>query len=228
MMNQSKLASIMAPASRRNFIGEGGKLSALAVALLVGSERMAKGASPSPNDVGILNTALGLEYHGIAAYQVGAESKLLKPATLKVAVQFQSDHKKHADALASTIVKLGGSPVLAKTPADYNFPTSKLKTEADVLTFAAGLRTGCGFRLSRRCSRVRRQRPRQSGGKHSRQRSPAFVSLAQCARPEPRSVGLHDLSHGTSVWASRDWPGEAFQEGKGMDCFALLAMTALA
>ena len=139
MMNQSKLASIMAPASRRNFIGEGGKLSALAVALLVGSERMAKGASPSPNDVGILNTALGLEYHGIAAYQVGAESKLLKPATLKVAVQFQSDHKKHADALASTIVKLGGSPVLAKTPADYNFPTSKLKTQADVLTFAAGL-----------------------------------------------------------------------------------------
>ena len=142
MMNQSKLASIMAPASRRNFIGEGGKLSALAVALLVGSERMAKGASPSPNDVGILNTALGLEYHGIAAYQVGAESKLLKPATLKVAVQFQSDHKKHADALASTIVKLGGSPVLAKTPADYNFPTSKLKTEADVLTFAAGLEQG--------------------------------------------------------------------------------------
>jgi bacterioferritin (cytochrome b1) len=132
----------MAPASRRNFIGEGGKLSALAVALLVGSERMAKGASPSPNDVGILNTALGLEYHGIAAYQVGAESKLLKPATLKVAVQFQSDHKKHADALASTIVKLGGSPVLAKTPADYNFPTSKLKTEADVLTFAAGLEQG--------------------------------------------------------------------------------------
>jgi len=142
MMNQPKLASIMAPASRRNFIGEGGKLSVLAVALLVGSERMAKGASPSPKDVGILNTALGLEYHGIAAYQVGAESKLLKPATLKVAVQFQSDHKKHADALASTIVKLGGSPVLAKTPADYNFPTSKLKTEADVLTFAAGLEQG--------------------------------------------------------------------------------------
>jgi bacterioferritin (cytochrome b1) len=142
MMNQPKLASIMAPASRRNFIGEGGKLSVLAVALLVGSERMAKGASPSPKDVGILNTALGLEYHGIAAYQVGAESKLLKPATLKVAVQFQSDHKKHADALVSTIVKLGGSPVLAKTPADYNFPTSKLKTEADVLTFAAGLEQG--------------------------------------------------------------------------------------
>jgi bacterioferritin (cytochrome b1) len=142
MIYQSKLASTFAPASRRNFIGTGGKLSALAVAFLVGSERMAKGASPSSSDVGILNTALGLEYQGIAAYQVGAESKLLKPATLKVAVQFQSDHKKHAEALASTIVKLGGSPVSAMKPADYNFPTSKLKTEADVLKFAAGLEQG--------------------------------------------------------------------------------------
>jgi rubrerythrin len=103
---------------------------------------MAKGASASPNDVGILNTALGLEYEGIAAYQVGAESKLLKPATLKVAVQFQSDHKKHAEALASTIVKLGGTPESAKKTADYNFPTSKLKTQADVLKFAAGLEQG--------------------------------------------------------------------------------------
>jgi rubrerythrin len=142
MIYQSKLHSTFAPASRRNVIGAGGKLSALAVALLVGSERMAKGATPSPSDVGILNTALGLEYQGIAAYQVGAESKLLKPATLKVALQFQSDHKKHAEALASTITKLGGSPVSAQKPADYNFPTSKLKSEADVLKFAAGLEQG--------------------------------------------------------------------------------------
>ena len=182
---QSKLASTFAPASRRNFIGAGGKLSALAVALLVGSERMAKGASASPNDVGILNTALGLEYEGIAAYQVGAESKLLKPATLKVAVQFQSDHKKHAEALASTIVKLGGSPESAKKTADYNFPTSKLKTQADVLKFAAGFEQGAVSALSRRCSRVRRQRACQSGGKHSRQRGATFISLAQCARREP-------------------------------------------
>jgi rubrerythrin len=135
-------ASISSPASRRNFIGTGGKLSALAIAFLVGSEKMAKGASASPADVGILNTALALEHQGIAAYQVGAESKLLKPGTLKVAVQFQSDHKKHAEALASTIVKLGGSPETAKKTADYNFPTSKLKSEADVLKFAAGLEQG--------------------------------------------------------------------------------------
>ena len=142
MIYESKLASTFVSASRRNVIGAGGKLSALALALLVGSERMAKGATASPSDVGILNTALGLEYQGIAAYQVGAESKLLKPATLKVALQFQSDHKKHAEALASTITKLGGSPVSAQKPADYNFPTSKLKSEADVLKFAAGLEQG--------------------------------------------------------------------------------------
>jgi hypothetical protein len=142
MNYHSQSVSEFSAASRRKIIGAGGKLSVLAVAMLVGSERMAKGASPSPDDVGILNTALGLEYQGIAAYQVGAESKLLKPATLKVAVQFQSDHKKHAEALASTIVKLGGTPVSAKTPAEYNFPTSKLKTQSDVLKFAAGLEQG--------------------------------------------------------------------------------------
>jgi hypothetical protein len=61
---------------------------------------------------------------------------------LDVAVQFQGDHKKHAEVLASTVTKLGGKPVTAKPAASYGFPTAQLKTQADVLRFAAGLEKG--------------------------------------------------------------------------------------
>ena len=90
----------------------------------------------------MLNIALGLEYQAIAAYQVGAESGLLKKPVLAVAVGFQSQHKAHAGVLESTINKLGGTPVEAMQPAQYNFPTNELKSQADVLRFAAGLEQG--------------------------------------------------------------------------------------
>jgi bacterioferritin (cytochrome b1) len=136
--------------TRRGFVRGAGTatLSGLAVALLAGCESMAASnkpmmaaASPS-DDVAILNTALGLEYQAIAAYQVGAESGLLQKPVLDLAVQFQGDHKKHAEVLTSTISKLGGAPVMAKRPADYGFPTASLKTQADVLRFAANLEQG--------------------------------------------------------------------------------------
>lgn len=94
------------------------------------------------SDVEIFNTALGLEYQAIAAYQVGAESGLLQKPVLDVAVQFQGDHKQHAQLLSSTISKLGGTPVQPKAPAAYNFPVNNLKNQADVLRFAAGLEKG--------------------------------------------------------------------------------------
>lgn len=134
--------------SRRGFVAGTGKvtLSALAVALLSGCQSSLaasdKVAANPANDVGILNTALGLEYQAIAAYQVGAESGLLLKPVLAVAVQFQGDHKKHAEVLSSTVTKLGGTPVMAKNPGDYGFPTSQLKTQADVLRFAANLEKG--------------------------------------------------------------------------------------
>ena len=96
----------------------------------------------SDNDLNILNVALGAEYQAIAAYQVGAESGLLQKPVLQVAVKFQSDHKRHAEVLSSTLVKLGGKPVMAKPVADYGFPTGNLHNQADVLRFAAGLEKG--------------------------------------------------------------------------------------
>jgi len=129
---------------RRALALSGAVLSASAVALLGGRDAMAAGKkashSDTASDVRILNTALGAELEAIAAYQVGAESGLLTSGVLPVAVAFQGHHKAHADALAATVKKLGGQPVTAK--AKYAFPVEKLKTQADVLQFAAGLEKG--------------------------------------------------------------------------------------
>ncbi|ART49986.1 ferritin-like domain-containing protein [Acidovorax carolinensis] len=119
-------------------------LSAGAVALLGGRDALAAGAKVSAKDleadVRILNTALGAELEAVAAYQVGAESGLLSKGVLPVAVQFQGHHKEHAAAIAATVQKLGGKPAVAKDK--YEFPVDKLKAEADVLRFAAGLERG--------------------------------------------------------------------------------------
>jgi rubrerythrin len=141
----SKASNLLA--SRRSLLTGSGRavLSATAVGLLVGCTAKAgtmQTADTSKSDVDILNTALALEYEGIAAYQVGAESGLLQPPVLKLAVGFQSDHKQHAEALTKAITKLGGMPVQSKTVAEYNFPTSTLKNQTDVLRFAAGLEEG--------------------------------------------------------------------------------------
>ena len=127
--------------SRRKFIGNGLLLSGAAVALLSGNEALAAtGGRAGEDDVRILNTALGAELGAIAAYQVGAESGLLQKPVLDLAVTFQGHHKEHADVLRKTVEKLGGKPVAAK--AKYIFPTEKLKTQADVLRFAASLEKG--------------------------------------------------------------------------------------
>ncbi len=93
-------------------------------------------------DLQMLNTALGLEYQAIAAYQVGAESGLLQKPVLALAVSFQGQHKAHAGVLETTIRRLGGTAVEPRKPADYGFPTDRLKNQADVLEFAAGLEKG--------------------------------------------------------------------------------------
>jgi rubrerythrin len=127
--------------ARRSFLGKSGVLlSGAAVALLAGQDALAKGGKSGASDVRILNTALGAELEAIAAYQVGAESGLLQKPVLDLALTFQSHHKEHAEILSKTIAKLGGKPVAAKDK--YSFPTDTLKTQADVLRFAATLEKG--------------------------------------------------------------------------------------
>ena len=128
--------------ARRAFLGKSGlMLSGAAVALMAGHDALAaKGAGGAESDIRILNSALASELEAIAAYQVGAESGLLQKPVLDLAVTFQSHHRAHAGVLASTIEKLGGKPAAAK--AKYAFPTETLKSQADVLRFAATLEKG--------------------------------------------------------------------------------------
>src|SRR4029079_16868411 len=111
-------------AARRTFLTAGGlALSGTAVALLAGRAALAAAADKNTtpaNDVAILNTALAAELEAIAAYGVGAGSGLLKRPVLALATTFQGHHKQHADVLAGTVKKLGGTPAEAK--AKYAFP----------------------------------------------------------------------------------------------------------
>ena len=127
--------------ARRAFLGKSLMLSGGAVALLAGRDVLAaKAGAKAGADVGILNTALAAELEAVAAYQVGAESGLLQKPVLDLAVVFQGHHKEHAELLARTVEKLGGKAVAAKPK--YEFPVEKLKSQADVLRFAATLEKG--------------------------------------------------------------------------------------
>lgn len=139
-----KISTIIQPARRAFLQSSGTVLSASAIALLAGCHSLSaaekKSDHSTANDVAVLNSALAAEHQGIAAYQVGAESGLLQKPVLNLAVQFQGHHKAHADLLAATIKQLGGNPVAAQSR--YDFPVDKLKTQADVLRFAAELERG--------------------------------------------------------------------------------------
>lgn len=128
---------------RRSFIAKG-TLSGASIALLAGSGTALAYGTPKEgdvrNDIEILNSALAAEHEAVAAYQVGAESGLLKSDVLKLAVQFQSHHKAHVEVLAGTVRQLGGTAVDAKSR--YAFPVETLKRQDDVLQFAAGLEQG--------------------------------------------------------------------------------------
>lgn len=129
-------------AARRLFLGRSGlSLSGAAVALLAGRQALAaKVADGGGQDIQILNTALGAELEAIAAYQLGAESKLLQKPVLDLALTFQGHHREHADVLAKTVEKLGGKPLAPR--ARYDFPLEQLKSQSDVLRFAARLEQG--------------------------------------------------------------------------------------
>jgi rubrerythrin len=129
--------------TRREIVAFSGLAGVGALLATIGTqigEARAQSPGYAEGDLKILNVALGLEHEAIAAYQAGAESKLLDKPILEVAVLFQSQHKAHRDALAATIKRAGGSPVDAKKVPDYAWP--RLASQTDVLMFAAKLEAG--------------------------------------------------------------------------------------
>lgn len=101
-------------------------------------------AGDKKKDVSIMNSALTLEHQAIAAYQAGAETKLLSDGVLKVALKFQDQHKQHRDALAATIQKFGGKAVEAQAKYDVvavakSVGVTNLATEKDIIILAQKL-----------------------------------------------------------------------------------------
>jgi hypothetical protein len=144
-MSEQETSSTIVPARREVLRAAGGAtLSAGAVLLLAGCQSMgtsmAMRGDPA-KDTAILNVALGLEHEAVAAYQLGAESKLLPPPVLQVAVLFQGHHKQHRDALAAAITKMGGTPVAAKPMQDYAavLNAASLRSAGDILALATKL-----------------------------------------------------------------------------------------
>ena len=141
------IASKITDTSRRGFMRGLGTatLSAAAVGLIAGCSSMAEEKSmasgDSAGDLWILNDALGLEHQAINAYQLGAESGLLEPGVLGVAVAFQSQHKGHRDVLAGAVSALGGTPAEPKSMSEYaaELNAGALKNQTDVLMLAARL-----------------------------------------------------------------------------------------
>ena len=138
------LLAVTTSSTRRKFLfaAGGATFSASAIALLSGCASYESSASSeaAEQDIKILNTAIAAEHEAVAAYQVGAESGLLEKAVLDIAVKFQGHHKEHVDVLSNTVTSLGGSAKTTKS--SYDFPVDQLKTQSDVLQFAAGLERG--------------------------------------------------------------------------------------
>ncbi len=111
----------------------------------IAAPRAGRGGSATAGaDVGVMQGALALEHEGIAAYKIAAGSGLLSQGTIAVATVFLGHHEGHRDALAKLIAQAGGKPVEPKSNDEYikALNIAALKSEADVVKFAAGLEQG--------------------------------------------------------------------------------------
>lgn len=124
------------PVSRRQVLQAGG--ISVAAGVMASAMPAAVNETRFAGDLAILNVALGLEHQAIAAYDAGAKSKLLSADQLKIAVSFQSDHKRHRDALTAFVKRFGGTPVAPKSSYDFGTITSA----ADIVKLAQSLEEG--------------------------------------------------------------------------------------
>ncbi len=133
--------------SRRNILtgSSGALLSAAAVGLLAGcNTAQSSQGDASAADAALLNQALALEYEAIFAYQAGAESGLLDPAVLEIAVLFQSHHKQHRDFLVRTVERIGATPVMPEADPIYaeRLQLSQIASATEILVLAQSLEVG--------------------------------------------------------------------------------------
>ncbi len=118
--------------ARRDWLRMAGTASAGAILYLLTGNPKRLYAQSLDGDIGILSAALYLENEAVAAYQAGAESKLLGAGVLKVAVAFQSDHKYHRDGISGVLKSLGVTPSGPEKKYDFGH----LRSETDILHLA--------------------------------------------------------------------------------------------
>jgi len=135
--------------SRRKLLGGIGLASASIGLVTLGGSAMAASklsgrSAADAADVEVMQGALALEHEGIAAYNIAAGSGLLSKGTIAVATVFLGHHEGHRDALVKLIAQAGGKPVEPMSNGQYikALNIAALKSEADVVKFAAGLELG--------------------------------------------------------------------------------------
>lgn len=135
---QAAIPTLHRPAPRREWMRMATAASAGTLLYLLTGDTSQMNAQSLGGDLGIMSAALYLEHEAIAAYQAGAESKLLTPAVLGVAVAFQSDHKYHRDGLMGVLKSLGVEPKGPEKKYDFG----QLHNQTDVLRLAHKLESG--------------------------------------------------------------------------------------
>lgn len=121
-------------------------LSAAVLAVLAG-EASAQQIAPRGNhraDIRLLNSVLSLDHEGIAAYELGIGSGLMRAETASLARRFQDHHKMHRDTVTEMIRRMGGRPVAARTNDEYAtaLNAASLRNEGDILNLAVRLEGG--------------------------------------------------------------------------------------
>jgi hypothetical protein len=130
--------------SRRTFLTRAGVATLSIGAGTLLTRQAVAAASVSPNDVGVIQTALAIEHEGIAAYRLAGKSGLLSPGTLKLALVFMGHHEAHRDSLAKLVMQAGGKPAEPRTDDQYvaELKLGSLKSEGDVVALATTLERG--------------------------------------------------------------------------------------
>jgi len=123
---------------RREWLRLAGTASAGAILFLLSGNAKELYAQSKEGDLGILTAALWLEQEAVAAYQAGAESKMLSEGVLKVAVAFQSDHKYHRDGISGVLKSFGVEPKGPEKKYDFG----RLHNEKDILRLARDRENG--------------------------------------------------------------------------------------
>jgi Ferritin-like domain len=136
-----------ADAGRRRFIlgGAGGLTIGVAALALPGcAANVATIDHPtekSDDDSALLNNVLGVEYQAIAAYDAVLAGTTLTAAERDLATAFRADHLKHAEVIAASIKRSGGTPP-ERSPNDQPFAATEVGSRSDALRFLIGIEQG--------------------------------------------------------------------------------------